>query len=451
MRQFQPVIWSKGTFLSPQHLQTQERFVEDCSRFYLDSLHSWGWGFRELAIDNKALSEGRLSITSASGIFPDALPIDIPGSEAPPPARVLNDCFSLHQESCLFYIAVPEYLQGGMNVAIKRGDVNTRFVAQSRLVRDENSGASEKPVQIAQKNLRLLAENENPEGSVVMGCVRINRSVSGSYELDHAYIPPLIDIHGHRGLERILSGIVELLVSRAAQLSGSRSQKNQDLAEFSASDIANFWMLYTINSHLPALRHILESKGIGPERLFLELSGLAGALTAFSNKIAPQDLPIYKHEDLGSCFAEIDRSIRTLLETVIPRNFVALPLIRVRDNVYATSIEKDAYFDDSLFYLAVSSDLQDAELIDRVPRLVKSSSASQIETLITNALPGLRLRYVTARPRAIPLKLRHQYFSIEKAGPLWKSMQRSRNFAVYVPAEIPNPQMELIILLSKPE
>ena len=32
MRQLQPVIWSKGTFLSPQHLQAQERFVEDSAQ-----------------------------------------------------------------------------------------------------------------------------------------------------------------------------------------------------------------------------------------------------------------------------------------------------------------------------------------------------------------------------------------------------------------------------------
>ena len=62
MRQLQPVIWSKGTFLSPQHLQAQERFVEDSARFYLDSLNARSWGFGEIQIDTKALSEGRLAI-----------------------------------------------------------------------------------------------------------------------------------------------------------------------------------------------------------------------------------------------------------------------------------------------------------------------------------------------------------------------------------------------------
>ncbi len=450
MRQFQPVIWSKGTFLSPQHLQTQERFVEDCSRFYLDALHGWGWGFRGLAIDGKALSEGRLAISSASGIFPDALPIDIPGSEVPPPARVLNECFPEGRRSCVFYLTVPEYLHGGMNVAMNRGHFSTRFVAQSILVRDENTGSGERPVQVARKNLRLLAEGESREGSVGMGCVRIIRSEAGSYELDPTYIPPLVDIHGNRSLERILSGIVELLVSRGAQLSGARRQRNQSLADFTASDVANFWLLYTLNSHLPGLRHLMESKCAGPERLFLELSDLAGALTAFSTRIAPQDLPVYKHEDLGGCFAELDQAIRTLLETVVPSNFVALPLECVRETLYAASIEKDAYFDGTRFYLAVSADIRDADLIDRAPRLLKTGSVSQIETLIRNALPGLRLQHVPVPPRAIPVKLKYQYFAVETAGPVWESVMRARNFAVYAPSELLNPQMELVILLSKP-
>jgi len=430
MRQLQPVIWSKGTFLSPQHLQAQERFVEDSARFYLDSLNARSWGFREIQIDTKALSEGRLAVTLASGIFPDALPLDIPASEYPPPARVLDECFQGGRQSCTFYLAVPEYLQGGMNVAVNRGSVSTRFLAQMQMVRDENTGSGEKPIQVARKNLQILAEGENREGSVVLGFTRILRSETGMYQIDPAYIPPLIDIHAHPTLKRILSNLVELLVARGSQLSGSRRQKNQSLADFTASDIANFWLLYTVNSHLPVLRHFLESTCTLPEMLFNELSDLAGALTAFSNKIAPRDLPAYNHEQLGA--------------------FVSLPLKMVRDTIYATSIDKDAYFEGSRFYLAVASDIRDADLIDRSPKLLKCCSATQLETLIRNALPGLRLAHVPTPPRSIPVKLRHQYFAIEQGGPVWESVLRARNFAVYAPSDILNPQMELIILLAQP-
>jgi type VI secretion system protein ImpJ len=450
MRQLQPVIWSKGTFLSPQHLQAQERFVEDSARFYMDSLNPRSWGFCDIQIDTKALSEGRLAITRAAGIFPDALPIDIPASEYPPPARILDECFLDGRPGCIFYLAVPEYLHGGMNVAVNRSQVSTRFMAQMLMVRDENTGSGEKPVQVARKNLQILAEGENREGAVILGCIRILRSETGIYQVDPAYIPPLIDIHAHPTMKRILSNMVELLVTRSSQLSGSRRQKNQSLADFTASDVANFWLLYTVNSHLPVLRHFLESNNVQPEALFNELAEMGGALTAFSSKIAPRDLPAYNHEQLGACFSELDRLIRVMLETVVPSNFVALPLKIVRDTIYATPIEKDAYFKDSRFYLAISADIRDADLIERAPKLLKACSATQLETLIRNALPGLRLTYVATPPRAIPVKLRHQYFSIELGGPVWESVLRARNFAVYAPSELLNPQMELVILLAEP-
>ncbi len=450
MRQLQPVIWSKGTFLSPQHLQAQERFVEDSSRFYLDSLNPKSWGFRAFQLDAKALSEGRLVVTLATGLFPDALPIDIPTSDPPPPARTLDECFLHGRKSCVFYLAVPEYLQGGMNISMDRGQVSTRFLSQLQMVRDENTGAGEKPIQVARKNLQILAEGDNLEGSVLLGFARILRSEVGMYQVDPVYIPPLLDVHAHPTLKRILSNIVELLVARGSQLSGSRRQKNQSLADFTASDVANFWLLYTINSHLPVLRHYLESSMVHPELLFGEFSDLAGALTAFSAKISPRDLPSYNHEELGSCFAELDRLIRLMLETVVPSNFIALPLKLLRDTTYAASIEKDAYFEGTKFYLAIAADMRDADLIDRSKNLLKACSATQIETLIRNALPGLRLQHISPPPRSIPVKMRHQYFAIEQSGPIWESVQRSRNFAVYAPSELLNPQMELIILFSQP-
>jgi type VI secretion system protein ImpJ len=449
MRQLQPVIWSKGTFLSPQHLQAQERFVEDSARFYLDSLNPKCWGFIDFQIDAKALSEGTVSITKASGVFPDALAFEIPSSDPAPPSRTLEECFQDGRKSCTFFLAIPQYLHGGMNMSLARGRVSTRYLAQTKMLRDENSGTSERPVQLARKNLQILAEGESLDGSVILGFGRVVKSDAGMYQLDNTYIPPLLDIHAHLGLKRVLSSMIELMVARSSQLSGSRGQKNESRADFTASDVTNFWQLYTINRHLPALRHFLESGNIRPIELFSELSDFAGALTTFSDKIEPRDLPAYNHEQLGTCFLQLDRLIRLMLEAG-KNNFVALPLKLSRDTIYSTYIDKDAYFEGSRFYLSVSADIRDADLIDRVPKLLKASSATEIEMLIRNALPGLRLQHVQTPPRAIPVKLRQQYFSIEQSDKYWESVQHARNFAVHVPSDILNPQMELVILLSQP-
>jgi type VI secretion system protein ImpJ len=448
MRQLQPVVWSKGVFLSPQHLQAQDRFFEDTLRFLSGALSFRNWGFASLRIDAAGLSEGRLSVAQATGVFPDGLMLDIPDSDAPPASRTLDECFSQGSTTCAFFLAVPQDRPGGINVALQRGGASTRFYSELQMLRDENSSGVEKPVSLARKNLQILAEGENLEGSVLLPLARVERTETGGYRLDPKYVPPLVNLKDNELLTSILRGEIETLVSRSSQLAGSRRQRNQSLADFSASDIANFWLLYTINSHLPVSRHLLDAAHVHPEMLFLHMLSLAGALTTFSPKIESRDLPRYEHERLGECFLALDTIIAELLETVVPSNFVALPLKQLRDSIYATAIDKDSYFENSRAYLAISSAMNEAELISRVPALAKACSATHIEQLVRQALPGLKLTHVPVPPRAIPVKLRYQYFSLERSGAVWEAVVRARNFAVYLPGEILNPDMELIFLFA---
>ncbi|HZD47939.1 MAG TPA: type VI secretion system baseplate subunit TssK, partial [Silvibacterium sp.] len=425
MRQLQPVVWSKGVFLSPQHLQAQDRFFEESLRFLADALAFRNWGLSSLQIDGTAMSEGQLSVSQASGVFPDGLMLDMPGSDAPPHSRTLEECFQPGTNRCGFFLAIPQDRPGGINIGLQRTGINTRFYSELQMLRDENSTGIEKPVSLARKNLQILAEGENLEGSVLLPLAQIERTEAGSYRLDTKYVPPMLNLKGNELLTGILRGLIETLVGRSGQLAGTRRQRNQSLADFSASDVANFWLLYTINSNLPVLRHMLQSNRVHPETLFLQMLTLAGSLTTFSPKVEPRDLPEYDHEQLGPCFIALDAMIAELLDTVVPSNFVALPLRQLRDSIYATTIDRDKYFDNSRFYLAISSDLREADLISKTPLLAKACSATHIEQLIRQALPGLKMLHVPVPPRAIPVKLRYQYFSLERSGPVWESIQRS--------------------------
>src|ERR1700736_5115360 len=109
MKRLQPVIWTKGTFLSPQHLQLQDRFLENLLQFHLESLAFGPWGFSHLQISQEALAAGSFGISSASGILPDGLLFDIPGSDAAPPPKLLADYFDADQTTLEVYLAVAQY------------------------------------------------------------------------------------------------------------------------------------------------------------------------------------------------------------------------------------------------------------------------------------------------------------------------------------------------------
>jgi type VI secretion system protein ImpJ len=449
MKQLQPVLWSKGTFLTPQHLQLQDKFLEDSMNFRVQALNFCAWGFSELVLDQELLTEGQLAVSRASGIFPDGLVFEIPGSDQPPSSKSLAEFFDPGMNDLDIYLTVPDYKDKGLNVAAPGQTTSSRYVAEIAAIRDENTGTGEKPVQIARKNLRLLAANESREGSSVLRIANVEKTETGSFRLNPRFVPPLLEVRANDYLQGLISGILEILSAKSSQLSASRRQKNLSLADFTTADIANFWLLYTVNSNIPVLSHIFQGQRCHPEELFSALTALGASLTTFSPTIRPRDLPVYDHSNLSKVFTELDEKLRILLETVVPTNVVSLPLKHVKNTVYATSIDQDKYLNNTRMYLAVSADANDETILRSVPQLVKACSATHIEQLISKALPGIPLTYISSPPSAIPVKMKYQYFSLNQSGAAWESVTRARNFAVHVPAEIPNPQMELVILLPQ--
>ena len=367
----------------------------------------------------------------------------------PPPSKALAELFDPEVKALDIYLSIPDYRQRGVNVS-GTPDGTARYVAEAATVSDENTGTGEKPLQVARKNLRLLGESENREGNSTLRIANVERTEAGTFRLNPRFIPPLIGIAGSEYLVGLLRGLIEILSAKSTALAGTRRQKNESLADFTASDIADFWLLYTVNSHFPVFSHLFENKTCHPEELYSAMISLAGSLTTFSQELRPRDMPVYEHDELGRIFAELDEKLRLLLETVVDTNLVSLPLKLVRSSVYATAIDHEKYLVNTRLYLAFNAETSEAQVIQRVPQLVKVCSATHIEHLITKALPGLQLTHVPNPPSEIRVKLKYQYFSLNQAGPAWEAVLRSRNFAVFVPGDFPNPNAELLILLPKP-
>lgn len=451
IKRLQPVIWSKGTFLTPQHLQVQDRFIESALEFRVGALSFRPWGFSSLAIDQDALAAGSFAISSAAGIMPDGMPFEIPESDPAPPVKSLTPFFDAEHATVDVYLAIPEFREHGQNVSLSLQRADTRYRAEMAMVRDENTGVAERPVQYARKNFRLLAEGESRQGATALRAARVTRTAAGLFQLDERFIPPLLDISASSFLMGILRRLVEILSAKSTVQAGLRRQKNQSLADFTATDIANFWLLYTTNTYFPLLRHLFETKKGHPEELFSAMTSLAGALTTFSTKLQPHDFPIYNHDDLGLCFMTLDEIVRKLLETVVPTNIVSLPLKLVQPPIYATAVADDKYFVNTKMYLAVSAEMKQEDLIRKAPQLLKVGAATQVEAMVRQALQGIKLTHTPSPPGGIPVKLNYQYFSLNQSGEPWDAVRRARNLAAYVPADFVSPQLELIIVLPQAE
>jgi len=76
-----------GVLLTPQHLQAQDRFLEDLLQFQVASLTFAPWGFHQLVIDREALADGTIALSGAitNDLLSDppagADPFALPGEE----------------------------------------------------------------------------------------------------------------------------------------------------------------------------------------------------------------------------------------------------------------------------------------------------------------------------------------------------------------------------------
>jgi type VI secretion system protein ImpJ len=447
MMRMQKVLWTKGMSLTPQHLQAQDRFFAESLWFALSALAPFPWGFSRLQLSHDAISKGTFSLVSASGIFRDGLSFDMPAADPLPPPRPLDEHWKPDQRALDIYLGVPDYRPDGLNVATSEQERGTRYVAVPVRCRDETTGTGERPIQVTSKNIRLLVQGESLEGHSVLRIARVERISGDRVRVDAGVAPPLLNIAASEQILQQLRGLVEILFAKSNALSGSRRQRNQGLADFGLSDIANFWLLYTVNTYLPHLRHLQETASGHPRELYEVMATLAGALTSFSPAgTAPAIIP-YTHADPGAWFPPLDDLLRQLLGTVVPERTVTLPLRVAAPFVHTAVIDQDRYLEAPELYLAVRASMPQEELIREVPRSLKISSSDHLERLYRHALPGVAVRKVSHPPSSLPIKLDYQYFQLDARGEHWEAIRRSRTLAVYAPAEFPEAQMELVIML----
>lgn len=450
MRTLSKPVWSEGMYLGPQHFQSQNRYFEDVLDFVVSSLWRDACGYAGLQLDQDSLRNGTLALIHARGLFADGLAFDFPGSDLPPDPRVFAPLFSPVADHLTMHLAVPTLVRDGQNTSVSPGNGVTRYRATDQLLPDQNTGLDEKPVQVAYKNFQLLAESELSDRFTSLPLVRILRDGAGRFEQDPAFIPPCLTLRASPTLTGMLHRLTEILDEKSTVFTQEQQQRHGAFqAGMSARHVAQYWLLHAINSNLPGLRQYLLSQQAHPQELFRDMSRLAGALCTFGLEVHPRSLPVYNHWELGSCFAALDEHIRRHLEIVLPSKAIRIPFEQVESFLYNGAITDQRCLGASRWILEIQSPISEADMITNVPKLTKICSARFVIELIKRALPGLNLNYVPSPPPQIAARVESLYFSIDRLGPCWEHIVQTRQVGIYVPAEIPSPQLSLIVLLDE--
>jgi len=265
---------------------------------------------------------------------------------------------------------------------------------------------------------------------------------------DPTHVPPCLNLSASERLTTMLERLVGILEEKSAVVTQEQQTGGTFQTGMSARHVAQFWFLHAINSSLTPLRHILLAKHRHPEELFREMSRLSGALCTFSLDSSPRSLPAYNHYDSGSGFAYLEDHIVRHLEIIVPSQAVVIPLKAAARYFFEGEIRDQRCLGRSRWILGVRSPVGEADVISKTLQFVKVCSSQFVPELVKRALPGLTLNHMQVPPSAISAKVDSQYFVITRSGPCWEHIMRTRNIGVYVPGDLPTPEIELIVLLE---
>jgi type VI secretion system protein ImpJ len=444
MKQLSRVVWNEGMHLAQHHFQAQSRYFEDAIQFALSSLFFAPYGVAGCELDPDAIRNDTVSLVHARGILPDGLPFDIPASDSTPPDLDVRDLFSPTQESHLVLLTIPAYRPDHSNFTIN-GETNgslARYRAESAPMLDDTTGRDERAVSVGRKNFRLALDIEPLDDTVALPIARVKRDGAGHFMYDPEYIPPCVQIGASRRLMQLLQRLIEILDAKSDSMVRGRRGSAE---EFARQEVASFWLLHAIDSSLPPLRHMAQVKRVHPERLFVELSRLAGALCTFAFDAHPRALPLYDHDHPEACFDALERYIRDHLQVIEPQRTV-VALKTTKPFLHTGLIEDPRAFGRARWILGVRSSLPGVELAARVPQLAKVCSAKFTLELVRRAFPGMRIEHMQFPPASIAPRSDTQYFAIDRAGPCWETLNSTHEIGVYVPDAIPSAEVELVVV-----
>ena len=443
------VLWGEGLFLRPQHFQLQDQYHENRLNEIAGTVHPYYWGIRSLKFDTAALANGQLRVDELSLIFPDGAIYDAPATDELPAALNLASMPDIADSFTVYLAIAPlkEYGENSVAEETQSGQV-VRYIRRHVERPDLFTQAVAAEVTTLKTWVRLLTDAEPREPFVTLPIARITRSGNGGYQLDTSYIPPSSSIKASAALQLMTRRLLDMLQAKVSALYGHHREPSKNIIEFRSGDIASFWLLHTASQYYASVLHLSQNPRLHPERLFQEMLSLSGALMTFSKSYSLSDLPQYSHEQPSQSFFKLDRIIRDLLETVISTRYFAISISEIKPSFWSGRLESDKINEATSFYLAVSSSLPAAELVDTIPVRAKVGAPDDVDKFVLSAMPGVRLSYTPQVPAAVPVRPGHFYFALENKGSLYERMLKAQAISIYIPNNFPDLKLELIAVTS---
>ncbi|MCS3408371.1 type VI secretion system baseplate subunit TssK [Serratia sp. AKBS12] len=438
----QRVAWVEGMLMEPQHFQQQERFVENLIHTKIKNLGAYIWGLSELEIDNDLLSQGKLAIRRAKGVFPDGTPFEMPGRDPLPMPLELQD----HHQNKVVCLAVALDMPGNPYIDLTRQSRGSRYRAVETQVQDRNllPGTEGNPrnalLQLGHLQTRLCLQESSSSLEAILPIATIGeRRPEGGLVLDGKVLPAMLDFRATGWLHDATTELLGLISQRLAAV----RLPDAHYAGGGMNEVLELMLLQLLGEYHLLLTHLLSRPNVHPEALFQTLLGLLGRLCIIPGGEAVQARPElhYNHERPGQGFFQLFAALRRALSLVIESPAVALPFKSNGKNLYLCQNDAQLRLDRLIF--AVSADIPAEVLRSEFPGQIKLGPVEKMAQLIDFQLPGVRISALGAPPRHIPYYPDSIYFEVDPADPLYQEMMSGAAMALSVVGDFPSLRFDV--------
>ncbi|MFC3550061.1 type VI secretion system baseplate subunit TssK [Lysobacter cavernae] len=439
------VVWSKGLFLRPQHLQQQERYLERCVDLRAGSLRPHAWGFSELELETDLLAIGKLGIRRARGVFPDGTPFAMPGDDPLPP--VLDVEPDWRDQTVYLTLPLRSPSQPDVGRPEAPADQLFRYRVREADASDASGSSSEMVLmEVGGMSGRLLPQSQPLEGLTRVPLARIVESrADRQVSLDDAFIPSVLACQAAPRLATFLVELLGLLHQRGEALAGRVAVSDRG----GAAEIADFLLLQVINRWQPLVAHWSSAPLLHPEDLYAALVALAGELSTFTAPgKRPPAWPAYRHDALQASFEPVFAALRVSLSAVLEQTALPIPVQARKFGVWVAVVPDAALYDHAAFVLAAKADAPSEELRRQLPLQAKIGPVEQIRDLVNLQLPGIAAVPMPVAPRQIPYHAGYLYFEFDKQSPLWRNLKTSGGIAFHFGSEFAGLDLQLWAIRS---
>jgi type VI secretion system protein ImpJ len=439
-------LWTEGLFMTQHHLQQLDRYYEGLLADRIGSVVGYDWGITELELDERALGAGQIRIQSLLAILPDGTPIDIGGGsgDAVPVRQLDAQSINAAARSVDVYIGLYEETEAGPNVELEpRADSTARYVRDQATVLDYNGGGAEQAVPVARPNLRVLVGDEPSEAFIGVRIARLVRGAGGALQVSPDHIAPVLRVGASTVLRGGFQRLLSAMVAKQRQLAAGRKARTDAAVQFDPGDTVKFWLLHTLNENIPRIAHIVEHGRTHPEVAYLTLAAFVGQLCTFAADADPSTLPSFEFMELGSTFKVLFERANTLLGAVVDERYVQIPLTKREDGMYFAQLEDTAILRHECFLAVEASGVPEAQIRERIPKLMKIASWNQITSILNSAINGTKVELEYRPPGALPLRQGVVFFRLQRTPDFWNDVTASGTIAIYQPINPADVQLSL--------